>query len=126
AFQGMHYLTGTPAVTVPTEGAFAYDLIGATAPTFDDGSRKPGVFTGRAGVSFAPGEARIGLEGIISIENARFGFQTDGGASNPGASSLLATPDSGHAFQGALPSSGSACPAGSCTANVQGSLFGPG
>jgi hypothetical protein len=43
--EGFHYVTGipTPAASMPTSGAFTYNLIGATSPTFGDGSAPAGV-----------------------------------------------------------------------------------
>ncbi len=45
ANQGLHYITGipTPAASMPTGGSFTYNLIGATSPTFANGSAAPGV-----------------------------------------------------------------------------------
>src|SRR5690606_30501249 len=42
---GMHYLVGSPALTVPTSGEFAYALAGATAPTMSGGQWAPGTFS---------------------------------------------------------------------------------
>ncbi|HMM51535.1 MAG TPA: hypothetical protein PKD87_07960, partial [Burkholderiaceae bacterium] len=126
---GVHYLVGVPSTTVPTQGVFTYQLIGATAPTLSTGAVSPGVFSGTAGVAFGPGQpARVGLDGSVAIGGASYGFTTPGGASDPARSTLSTT--AGYAFSGSLPASHSgngllSCGSAGCTVGVQGGLFGP-
>jgi hypothetical protein len=126
---GMHYLVGSPALTVPTAGEFTYALAGATAPTMSGGQWAPGSFTGNASVRFDPGQAaRLGLEGNVTFDEASFRFATQGGAANPGASEV--TFDSRHAFDatiGASQTGGGSdfCGRGDCSTRISGGLFGP-
>jgi len=125
---GLHYLVGAPAVSLPTQGTFSYPLVGATAPTADIGWA-PGEFSGAASVQFAPGvAARIGLEGQIDIANERFSFSTNGGVNNPGQSQLSTNEQAG--FSGTLASPGSPgapwyCGSAGCAVSVNGGLLGP-
>jgi hypothetical protein len=50
--QGLHYVVGTPTATMPQTGTATYALLGATRPTYIDGSAAPGTFTGTMGVDF--------------------------------------------------------------------------
>ena len=124
---GMHYLVGSPALTVPTSGEFSYALAGATAPTMSGGQWAPGSFSGTASVSFNPGEAaRLGLEADVSFREGSFQMATDGGVANPGQSQV--TFDARHAFDAtiaATQTSGSFCRGENCTARISGGLFGP-
>jgi len=124
---GLHYLVGSPALTVPTSGQFAYALSGATAPTMSGGQWAPGSFSGTAAVRFDPGQAaRLGLDATVTFDQASFRIATEGGAGNPGASSVRF--DSNHAFDAAIAAtqtSGNFCRGSSCEARISGGLFGP-
>jgi hypothetical protein len=50
--QGLHYVVGMPTLVMPTSGTASYSLIGATRPTYIDGSVSPGMFTGSLSVTF--------------------------------------------------------------------------
>jgi hypothetical protein len=52
ANQGLHYVVGTPTAVMPTMGGGTYTMIGATRPTYTDGSTAPGTFTGSLLVDF--------------------------------------------------------------------------
>ncbi|RPH63583.1 MAG: hypothetical protein EHM83_09840 [Burkholderiales bacterium] len=129
ANHGLHYLVGTPSVTVPTSGVFGYGLIGSTQPTLSTGVVSPGVFTGSAGVAFGPGQpAKIGLDGSVSIGGASYGFATPGGASDPMRSTLSTA--TGYGFSGDVSAAQSGkgplnCGAIGCPVSVRGGLFGP-
>jgi hypothetical protein len=43
--QGFHYAIGVPTAMMPTEGSAVYNLMGATNPTYGDGSTAPGTLT---------------------------------------------------------------------------------
>ncbi len=45
ANQGLHYIVGIPTATMPMNGSASYGLVGATSPTFNDGSTAPGSFS---------------------------------------------------------------------------------
>ncbi|MEZ5728926.1 MAG: hypothetical protein R3E48_13570 [Burkholderiaceae bacterium] len=128
--QGMHYLVGSPALGLPTQGRFSYSLVGATQPTFSDGSTSPGSFAGRIGVQFAPGSAaRIGIEAQVRIGGGTYAIATSGGVSDPSASELQLS--STARFEGSLRTQASGvphtvCAGQSCTTQVRGGLFGPG
>ncbi len=125
ANQGMHYLVGTPVVSLPTSGTFRYELLGATRPTTQDGSLAPGNFSGQAVVQFASGQsARVGLSAQVGIGAAQYGFQTNGGLANVSNSQLRVATDYG--ISGEIAFSGNACNGGRCLATVSGGLFGPG
>lgn len=128
--QGLHYLAGTPAVSLPASGAFTYNLTAATAPTMSHDWYSPGQFSGRAGVWFAPGEAaRVGLEADIELSGDQFTFATTGGADNPAASQFSL--DANQQFSGELMTTGSTenlpwmCGGDGCGTHVRGGLFGP-
>ena len=130
ANHGVHYLVGVPSATVPTQGEFGYSLIGATNPTIGNGSVAPGTFAGAARVAFSPTEARIGLEGTVSIGGGSYAFATAGGAGNPSRSNLTTNAAAQYGFSGgvAATTTGSgplACGASGCTVNLRGGLFGP-
>jgi len=40
---GLHYVVGMPATSVPTNGTFTYNMIGSSSPTFGNGVAAPGV-----------------------------------------------------------------------------------
>src|SRR5690606_13364439 len=87
----------------------------------------PGTFSGSAAVRFAPGEAaRLGLDATVAFSEGSFRIATEGGAANPGASSVRL--DANHAFDavvGAAQSRGNFCNGPSCAARIGGGLFGP-
>ena len=45
ANEGFHYVVGLPTPVMPTQGSATYSLIGATAPTYANGSAVPGTLT---------------------------------------------------------------------------------
>ena len=124
--QGMHYLVGTPVVSVPTSGTFSYDLLGATKPTDRSGMAAAGTFTGQAVVLFGPGQAaKVGLSAQVSINGNNYGINTIGGVSQPQQSQVQL--NSTYSFSADLNSglTGASCQAGShCSVNVSGGLFG--
>jgi len=130
ANRSVHYLVGTPTVTVPTSGTFSYGLLGATSPTISDGSMAPGSFKANAVVHFAPAmSTRVGLEAQVTMSNGKFSFSTPGGVGNAARDGMAM--DSANAFSGALqtqPNAGSNgfdCGRGGCRVQIQGGLFGP-
>ena len=53
ANQGLHYVVGTPTASMPQSGIATYTMLGATSPTYLDGSTSPGTLTGSLNVDFA-------------------------------------------------------------------------
>jgi len=50
--QGFHYVVGMPTTNMPTSGSATYSLLGATNPTYAEGSTAPGKFSGSLSVQF--------------------------------------------------------------------------
>ncbi len=128
--EGLHYVVGSPALTIPTQGSFSYNLTAATAPTMNNDWYSPGSFSGQASVRFAPGAApRVGLDAQVNFANDQFHFNTTGGAADPSQSEL--TLDSNLQFSGRLDANGGhqvlpwMCGSAGCSTRVEGGLFGP-
>ncbi len=51
--EGLHYVVGMPTPALPTTGSGTYALLGATRPTYLDGSTAPGTFSGSMNVTFS-------------------------------------------------------------------------
>src|SRR6266571_3038675 len=115
ANQGLHYVTGipTPAASMPTGGSFTYSLIGATRPTFADGSAAPGVLNSAS------------LTGDFTTQNVSVSLSaTAGGSTYSGTAGGLI---SGALFtaSGLATGTGTSCSA-SCTLGVNGFFSGTG
>jgi hypothetical protein len=105
ANRSSHYVIGVPATMLPSAGTFTYSLLGATSPTFVDGSGAPGKFTGSLNVTFGINPALfygaqssnfsfagnvsgllVGLDATVTMPNdATYRMVTRGGLANPGA-----------------------------------------
>jgi hypothetical protein len=124
--QGLHYLVGTPVVSVPTSGTFSYDLLAATKPTDRSGTVAPGTFTGQAAVQFGPGQAaKLGLSAQVSINGSTYGINTNGGVSQPQHSQVHL--GNSYTFSADLNNglTGAPCQNGTnCSVNIAGGLFG--
>ncbi|MFZ4758054.1 MAG: hypothetical protein ACOYLX_07790, partial [Burkholderiaceae bacterium] len=127
----LHYLVGIPTLTMPTEGAARYAMVGATAPTISDGSRAPGTFIGDAKVFFATGrDTRIAFEGIVRLgDDTRYRFATPGALVTPLATTLtLSGPNTFRTtlpVQAEGPGALGCTTAGACRASVSGAFLGP-
>lgn len=88
ANQGVPYLIGVPAVTVPASGTATYNLLGATAPVNSNGTTAPGTFAGSLAVSFAGAATRIGLDATVTMGTSVFTMATNGGLANPSLSQI--------------------------------------
>jgi hypothetical protein len=64
ANQGFHYVVGTPTAVMPTGSATVnYATLGATSPTFTDGSSTPGTFTlNKFTVNFATSAVNLNFD----------------------------------------------------------------
>ena len=111
--QGLHYVVGMPTPTLPAMGAATYMLLGATSPTYLDGSTAPGKLTGDLKVDF--GLLKVGLNLNVAMPDGR-GYAMGGNAQITG---------SGFSGQTGLTATGSggACMQG-CAASLQGFFAG--
>jgi hypothetical protein len=87
ATQGVHYVVGAPTTTMPQSGMATYTLIGATRPTYVDGSSSPGTFAGTMDVDFgrfvlttnftvAMPDRTYGMSGSTSVSSATFSLSS--------------------------------------------------
>lgn len=113
--QGLHYVTGipTPAASMPTGGTFTYSLVGATSPTFADGSAAPGTLIS------ASLTGNFTNSTISASVSAAAGGETYSGSAN---GSINASTFTG---SGIATSTGTSCSA-SCTLGVNGFFTGAG
>ena len=118
ANQGLHYVVGLPTASMPSSGTASYALLGATSPTYLDGSTAPGTLTGNLSVDF--GRFTVGIALNAAMPDGK-GYQIGGSAIISGN-----TFSGSHSFgQGSLATSGTggACSSG-CNALVQGFFAG--
>jgi len=127
---GLHYLVGTPTVTMPTSGDASYRLTGSTAPTFTSGTHAPGVMTGNARVQFGSGQAtRVGIDAAVQFsDGTRYRMESRGGLADVGQTELRMNGRTTFAGNiAARPATIDPLACGSnCRANVNGGFFGPG
>lgn len=114
ANQGFHYVVGVPTASMPQSGTATYTMIGATQPTYLDGTVAPGTFSGRLSVDF--GQRMVGVDLNVGING--MGYAIGGNAGITGST-----------FSGTTPSltiagTGGACVSGSCSASVDGFFAG--
>jgi len=117
ANQGLHYVVGAPTATMPQIGTATYALLGATRPTYIDGSSAPGTLTGSLSVDF--GQLTVGTTLNISMTGAGYAIR---GTSQISSNSPLFFGYTGGGLT--VTGSGSACTSG-CSALVQGFFAGP-
>jgi hypothetical protein len=87
--QGLHYVVGLPTVLMPLIGTASYSLLGATRPTYTDGSATPGSFSGSLNVDFA--RLTVGLALNVGIDSKNYSVGGDAtifGSAFSGSSSL--------------------------------------
>lgn len=126
ANEGMHYLIGSPSLSMPTSGSATYSLQGATLAT---GEGTLLTFSGRAAVLFAPNlGTKVGLETTLSNSSGiQYQMMTLGGLTNVSQSELRMT--SLNRFSGTIgvtsTNTNSECAGNSgCSARVDGSFYG--
>jgi len=116
--QGLHYVVGLPTVLMPLIGTASYSLLGATRPTYTDGSATPGSFSGSLNVDF--GKLTVGLALNVGIDSKNYSI---------GGSAGILT----HTFAGCtvgcinvvnVSRSDGACGVSGCTASVDGFFAG--
>jgi hypothetical protein len=115
ANQGLHYVVGMPTPTMPQVGTATYTLIGATRPTYLDGTVSPGTFSGSLNVDFQ--RLSVGLNLNVGIDNNGYAIGGSAGIS-------------GSMFSGSLGNvtvagTGRDACSSACSANVDGFFAGP-
>jgi FecR protein len=109
--QGLHYVIGMPTPVMPTTGSATYTLLGATRPTYVDGSMSPGLFSGTINVVFGA-RATASMSFNVAMPDTSYALSGSAGVSG---SSFTAFPSV----------SGSTCPGGSgCSSQVDGFFSG--
>jgi hypothetical protein len=104
-----------PTPKLPTQGIATYTLLGATRPTFIDGSATPGSFSGDLSVDF--GALTVGLNLKVGIDGRSYAL----GGSAPITGSTFAGKTSSGSGPGSLNTSG--CMS-NCSASVAGFFAG--
>ena len=77
ANQGLHYVIGMPTVSMPQTGSATYTLLGATSPTYIDGSTPPGTFSGSLSVFFGA-TALIDANFTVVMPDQTYGMSVKG------------------------------------------------
>lgn len=75
ANQGLHYVVGTPTASMPLSGTASYALLGATKPTYIDGSTSPGTLTGSLSVDF--GRLTVGVALNVAMPDNTYAIGGD-------------------------------------------------
>ena len=73
--QGLHYVVGLPTPTMPTSGGGTYTLIGATSPTYIEGTTAPGTFSGTLNVTFGA-QPTVGVDFRVAMPDRAYTIQT--------------------------------------------------
>ena len=116
ANQGLHYVVGMPTAVMPQSGLATYTLLGATRPTYTDGSSAPGTLSGSLSVDF--GQFTVGTNLNVAMTDGK-GYAIGGSAQIAG-NLFAATNFSGLTVSG---TAGGACSSG-CNALVSGFFAG--
>jgi hypothetical protein len=80
--QGFHYVVGLPTPVMPTNATATYTLLGATSPTFADGSVPPGTFSGKLTVEFFSGTTEVTGDFGVSIAGRAYSWSSFGSTSS--------------------------------------------
>jgi hypothetical protein len=72
ANKGFHYVVGLPTATMPQLGTATYTLLGATRPTYVDGSTAPGTFSGSLSVDFDVRNPNVGLNLSVAMPDTTY------------------------------------------------------
>ncbi len=111
ANQGLHYVVGMPTPVLPASGSATYTLLGATQPTYIDGSTVPGKFSGTLSVSFGA-IASIDANFTVAMPDLTYGMSVKGAPTSTALFSFTPT------MTGCLSTT-------SCSGSVQGFFAGP-
>jgi FecR-like protein len=118
ANQGLHYVVGAPTAVMPLSGSATYTLLGATSPTYLDGSSAPGTLSGSLSVLFGV-EGSVGMNLNVAMPDGK-GYAITGSAFLPTSTAFF----TGQTGQGlSATGSGGACSSG-CNARVDGFFAG--
>ena len=118
ANQGLHYVVGAPTAVMPLSGSATYTLLGATSPTYLDGSSAPGTLSGSLSVLFGV-EGSVGMNLNVAMPDGK-GYAITGSAFLPTSTAFF----TGQTGQGlSATGSGGACSSG-CGARVDGFFAG--
>jgi hypothetical protein len=109
--QGLHYVVGMPTATLPASGAATYSLLGATKPTYSDGSAA-GTFSGSLSVTFG-GIALVTGNFNVAMGDGRTFTYTGTGCTSASVFSMFGTV-----------TSSAGCGACGCTSSVGGFFAG--
>ena len=115
ANQGLHYVVGMPTAQMPTVGSATYALLGATSPTYIDGSTAPGSLTGSLNVDF--GRLTVGVNLNVAMPDGK-GYGV-GGTAQISSNFIFGSTGNGLTTSG----TGGACSSG-CNALVNGFFAG--
>jgi len=127
AGQGLNYVLGVVPAAMPTSGAVTFNLLGATAPTFSNGTGgglgTGAMNSGTASVNFTTGSitASMGLSFAGTSGTSNYTLSMNSGSFTPGQPNFTGT--------GKLSLTGgpvNVCPAGGCSTNFLGFFAGPG
>ena len=115
----LHYVIGLPTPAMPTTGKATYSLLGATQPTYHDGSASPGTFSGSLNVDFVL--ATVGMHLNVGIDGK--GYAIDGSTTFRSGSTFSESTLLGNI---SISGTGGACGGllGLCTASVEGFFAG--
>jgi hypothetical protein len=116
ADQGFHYVVGVPTASMPTSGSATYTLLGATQPTYVDGSSPPGTLSGSLSVTFG-GQPTVGVNLNVAMPDGK-GYGV-GGTAQVSSNFIFGSTASGLTAAG----TGGAC-SPVCTAQVNGFFAG--
>ena len=119
--QGFHYVIGMPTPVLPTGGTATYALVGATQPTFTDGSASPGSMTGSLNVNF--GTQTVGMDLNINIANR--GYHIGGDAFISGGSSFAGFANNFGQTSMTISGTVAGSCSSSCSADISGFFAGP-
>jgi FecR protein len=112
--QGFHYVVGMPTTSMPQTGTATYTLLGATQPTYLDGTVSPGTFSGRLSVDF--GQRTVGMDLNVAIDSKGYAIGGTAGISGSAFSSSTGNVTVGGTAGGACSSA--------CSASVDGFFAG--
>jgi len=113
--QGVPYVIGIPTPSMPTSGSATYTLLGATQPTYIDGSTSPGAFSGTINVNFGGAKAgtTVGMDFTVAMPGTTYNLS---GSTTATSAMFSANP--------AVTIGGSSCFSGACSASVEGFFAG--
>ncbi|MGE3425076.1 MAG: FecR domain-containing protein [Dehalococcoidia bacterium] len=118
--QGLHYVVGMPTPSMPQSGTATYALLGATQPTYIDGSASPGTFDGTLSVSFDARLPSVALNLNIGIDGNGYAI---GGNAPISGSSFTGSVSFGQGTLSVTGTTSGACFSG-CNALVEGLFAG--